>query len=214
MHFARAIGGDDDDRRVRRFNGAELRHSDLEVGKHFQKECFEGLVGAVDFVDQQHRRAGRIGLKRLQKRPLDQKAFGKYVVLDPRSITLAFGFCQTNGNHLGAVVPLVDRGGNIQALVTLQTDQAAPERFGQHLGDLGLADPGLALDKQRPAHLAARDTVRSPASDRRCNRPWPAGRGLNRSNWEASYLPCGDFILPRACLTCGDRRPRQPGLTP
>ena len=73
-------------------------------------------------------------------------------MLDARTIALAFGFRQTNGNHLGAVVPLVDRGGNVQAFITLQPDQAAPERRGQHLGDFGLADPGLALDEQRPAH--------------------------------------------------------------
>ena len=62
--------------------GAELRHRDLEVGQHFQQKGLERLVGAVELVDQQHRRAGGIGLERLQQRPLDQEALGEDVVLD------------------------------------------------------------------------------------------------------------------------------------
>ena len=38
-----------------------------------------GLVGAVELVDQQHRRAGNVGLKRLQQRPLDQVTVGEDV---------------------------------------------------------------------------------------------------------------------------------------
>jgi hypothetical protein len=35
----------------------------------------------------------------------------------------------------------------------LQAHQLAAQRVGQHLGDLGLADTGLALEKQRPVEL-------------------------------------------------------------
>ena len=42
----------------------------------------ERLVGAVEFVDQQHRRAGDIRLQRLQQRPLDQIALGENVADD------------------------------------------------------------------------------------------------------------------------------------
>ena len=35
----------------------------------------------------------------------------------------------------------------------MQPDQFPPQRFRQHLRDLGLADTGLALEKQRPFQL-------------------------------------------------------------
>ena len=73
-------------------------------------------------------------------------------MLDARAVALAFGFREPDGDHLRAVVPLVDGGRNIEALVALQPDQPAPERRRQHLGDFGLADAGLALDEQRPPH--------------------------------------------------------------
>ena len=89
VDFARAVGGDDDDRRMRGLDGAELRDGDLEVGQHFEQEGLERLVGAVEFVDQQHRRAGGVGLQRLQQRPLDQEALGEHVVLEPLAVVLA-----------------------------------------------------------------------------------------------------------------------------
>ena len=128
-------------------------YGDLEVGQHFQQKRLEGLVGAVDLVDQQHRRPFCVGLERLQQRPLDQELFGKHVVFDALAVTLAFGFGETNGDHLRTVVPFVDGGRNIQPLVALQADQPAAQRLAQHLGDLGLADAGLAFEEQRPAHL-------------------------------------------------------------
>ena len=88
MDFARAVRGDDDDRRLRRLHGADFRDRDLEIGEHFQQEGLERLVGAVEFVDQQHRRAGRVGLERLQQRPLDQEALGENVVLQPLAVAV------------------------------------------------------------------------------------------------------------------------------
>ena len=67
---------------MRGLDRAELGDRHLEVGQHFEQERLERLVGAVELVDQQHRRAGRIGLQRLQQRPLDQEALGEHVVLD------------------------------------------------------------------------------------------------------------------------------------
>ena len=130
MHLARAVRGDHHDRRMRGLDGAELRHGHLEVGQHFQQERLEGLVGAVDLVDQQHRRPVRVGLERLQQRPLDQEALGEHVVLDALAVALAFGFGQANGDHLRAVVPLIDRGGNVEPLVALQADQPAARASG------------------------------------------------------------------------------------
>ena len=132
---------------------AHFRNGDLKVGQHFEQKRLERLVGAIDLVDQQHRRAGGVGLERLQQRPLDQKALGEHVALEPRAVVLAFGLGGADRDHLRGVVPLIDGGGDVEALVALQADQPAAERGGQHLGDLGLADAGLAFEKQRPAHL-------------------------------------------------------------
>ena len=74
-------------------------------------------------------------------------------MLDALTVALAFGFRQTNGDHLRAVIPLIDRGRNVEPLVALQPDQLAAQRLAQHLGDFGLAGARFALDEQRPAHL-------------------------------------------------------------
>ena len=65
----------------------------------------------------------------------------------------AFGFGDANGDHLRGVIPFVDRRGDVEAFVALQPDQPAAERGREHLGDLGLADAGLAFEENRPAHL-------------------------------------------------------------
>ena len=63
------------------------------------------------------------------------------------------GLGQPDRDHLRGVIPLVDRGRDVEPLVALQADQPAAERRRQHLGDLGLADAGLAFEEDRPAHL-------------------------------------------------------------
>jgi len=50
-------------------------------------------------------------------------------------------------DHLPRIVPLIDRRGDIEPLIALEANKPAPQRARQHLGDLGLADPGLALEK-------------------------------------------------------------------
>ncbi len=132
---------------------AHFRNRDLKIAQHFEQKRLEGFVGAVDLVDQQHRRAGGVGLERLQQRTFNQKPLGEHVVLQAGAIMLAFGLGDADGDHLRGVIPLIDRGGDIEALVALQPDQPAAERRGQHLGDLGLADAGLAFEEDRPAHF-------------------------------------------------------------
>ena len=51
--------------------------------------------------------------------------------------------------QLARVVPLVDGVRDVEALVALQADQPGAERARERLGQLGLADPGLALQQQR-----------------------------------------------------------------
>ena len=132
---------------------AHFRNGDLEIAQHFEQERLEGLVGAVDLVDQQHRRAGGVGLERLKERPLDQEPLGEHVVFEPRAIMFAFGLGDADRDHLRGVIPLIDRGGDVEPLVALQPDQPAAEGRRQHLGDLGLADAGLAFEEDRPAHF-------------------------------------------------------------
>ena len=44
------------------------------------------------------------------------------------------------------VVPLVERAGLVEPFVALQADQFGVQKFGEDLGDLGLAGAGGALD--------------------------------------------------------------------
>ncbi len=70
-HHARDGGG---------FDGAKLGNADLKIGQQLEQKRLEFLVGAVDLIDQQHRRRGAADGG--EKRPLQQIFFGKYVLLD------------------------------------------------------------------------------------------------------------------------------------
>ena len=131
---------------------ADFGDRHLEVGEEFQEVGLERLVGAVEFVDQQYRRAGDIRLQRLQQRPLDQKPVGKNRALDLAAVLLG-RLGEADLDHLAGIVPFVDRRGDVEPFVALQPNQPALQSGRQHLGDLGLADPGLAFEKQRPAQM-------------------------------------------------------------
>ena len=68
------------------------------------------------------------------------------------AVGAAFGLGEADGDHLGGVIPLVDCAGDVEAFVALQADQPPAQGGGQHLGDLGLADSGLAFEEDRPLH--------------------------------------------------------------
>ena len=57
VHFARAVGREDDERRLGRLHRAELGNRDLKLGQQLEQKPFELLVGAIDLVDQQNGRA-------------------------------------------------------------------------------------------------------------------------------------------------------------
>ena len=78
--FAGAVGGQHHARDRGRFDGAKFRDADLEFRQQLEQESLEFLVGAVDLVDQQHRRlfAAYGG----EQRPLEQIALGEDVLLD------------------------------------------------------------------------------------------------------------------------------------
>ena len=123
----------------------------LEIRQELQQERLERLVGAVELVDQQHRgQARNVGFQRLQQRALDQEALREDALLDPLAVGFAGRLGDADVDHLKAVVPLIDRRGDVEPLIALQADQPPPQRLGQNLADLGLADPGLAFEEQRP----------------------------------------------------------------
>ena len=74
-------------------------------------------------------------------------------MLEPFAVVGALGFGDADGDHLRGVVPFVDRGSEVEPFIALQPDEPARERAREHLGDLGLADAGLAFEEQRPPHL-------------------------------------------------------------
>ena len=59
VQVARAVRRQHHDRMLGRAQRAALGNRNLEIGEEFEQESFELLVGAVDFVDQQHRRVRR-----------------------------------------------------------------------------------------------------------------------------------------------------------
>src|SRR5208282_4006192 len=61
----------------------------------------------------------------------------------------ADAFAGLDGEQLALIVPLVERGVLVEALIALQADQLGPVHGGERLAHLGLADAGLALEQQR-----------------------------------------------------------------
>ena len=81
MHVAGAVRGDDDQRRHRGAERAELGDRDRIVGEHLEQECLELVVGAVDLVDEQHRWGAFTVRDRAQERPAYQKSLAVELIL-------------------------------------------------------------------------------------------------------------------------------------
>ncbi len=151
VDLARAVRGDDHDRRRGGAHGFPLGNRDLEVRQHLEQIRLERLVGAIEFVDQQHRRP-RVRKQCPQQRALDQEALRIQLLRD--LVARGAGrFSEADLDQLARDVPLVRGRVDVEALVTLQPDQFGIERRRQHLGDLGLAGARLTLDEQRPLQL-------------------------------------------------------------
>ena len=100
-----------------------------------------------------------VALERLEQRAADQEV-GPEDVVGAGVLGLAARLQQPDLEHLARVVPLVDRGVDVEALVALEPDEPRAERRGEDLGELGLADAGLALEQQRPAELERQEDRR------------------------------------------------------
>ena len=117
------------------------------VGEHLEQERLELVVGAVDLVDEQHRRAL---LERLQDRPGDEEAPVVQRGLERGGVGSVAGRAQVQ--DLPREVPVVERLAGVDALVALQPHEPRPGDLGQRLRERGLADPRVTLQEQRPAH--------------------------------------------------------------
>ena len=153
--LAAAIGRQDDVRHVRGADRAELGDRHLEVGQDLEQERLESLVGPIDLVDQQHRRAVR-SRDRAQQRTLEQVLPAENERLDVRgALPVVLG--QPCAQHLPGIVPLVERRVDVEPFVALQANQLGLEQLRQHFRELGLSAAGFSFDQQRLAHLAGEE---------------------------------------------------------
>ena len=136
-----------DHRRHLGAHDTELGNRDRPVGEDLEQERLELVVGAVDLVDQEHRRDRAVVRERAQQRALHQETLRVQLVLVDALVTR---LDRAQVEELARVVPLVDGLRRVDALVALQPDQLAAGPPREHLGDLGLADAGLAFEQQRP----------------------------------------------------------------
>ncbi len=146
MEVAGAVRGQHDDRRVLRPLRAELGDRHRRLGEEFEQERLELVVGAVDLVDQQHRRP-RAGMpQRAQQRSFDEELGREQIDVVE---CLSTGLGEADAEQLTGVVPLVQRLGRVDALVALQPHEPRVEGRGERLGRGRLADPGFAFEEQR-----------------------------------------------------------------
>ncbi len=145
---------------------AQLRYRDLKIRQDFQQECLELHIGAVDLVDQQHRRIGAVGLDRLEQRPLDQIVLAENLGLDLGFVAMLDLF-ELDAQHLFRIVPFVQSRIRVEPLVTLEPDELGIEYFREHLGDLGFAHARLALQQKRLTHHQRKvnDRRQGPVAD-------------------------------------------------
>ena len=137
---------------------AQLRDGDLEVGEDFEQIGLKGLVGAVEFVDEEDGGEAACGVEGGEERAPDEEILGEDVAGEAgvavglRSIVPP-PLRRPDMDHLLRVVPFVCGRRQIQPLVALQPNQRSSQPCGQRLRDLGLTHPGLALKQQRAPQL-------------------------------------------------------------
>ena len=106
---------------------------------------------------------------------------------------------EPDGEHLAGVVPLVEGMVDVEPLVALKADELAPEDGGENLGDFGLADPGLALEEERAAHLEGqKNRDRQPAIG---HVPVPRQRGDDLVDGTGEHPE--RLLASRFCVTRG-----------
>ncbi len=185
--LTRRIGGEKDERHPARLHRPELGDRDLIVREHLEEQCLGLELDAVDLVDQQHHRIGRAD--RLQHGAGEEELLREDVALDRRPLRrLVAGrlALDLDAEQLLAVVPLVEHLRLVEALVTLEADEAELERQGDGLRELGLAGAGGALDEDRLVESRGeiddrRDLLVGEVADLREQRQRLGGRGEART---------------------------------
>ena len=128
--------------------GRQLGDRDLKIREDLEQKRLELLVGPVDLVDQEHRGA-RAGVSdRLKKRAFQQELVTKNRLLQLLTLCL-ISLRHADMENLTGVVPLVEGGAGVEALVALETDQRGVENRRDDLRDLGLPDTRLTLQEDR-----------------------------------------------------------------
>ena len=103
---------------------------------------------------------------------------------------LADSFARLDGEELALVVPLVERGLLVEALVALQADELGAVHRGERLGHLGLADAGLAFEQQRTLEeLHQPQRSRDVAVGNVAGGGEAVGDGVTRKRHEAEHSP-------------------------
>jgi hypothetical protein len=156
VQVARAVGGQHDGGRVRRADGAELGDRHRRLGEQLEQEGLEVVVGAVELVDEQHGRERSRVRERLQQGPSQEVLLGEQVVL---AQVVAAGLGEPDPQELAGVVPLVQRLGDVDALVALQAQQRRAERGRERLGRLGLPTPASPSSSSGCGRRSARNIV-------------------------------------------------------
>src|SRR5262249_31687257 len=83
--------------------------------------------------------------------PFDQIFLGEDRGFDSLAIS-TLNLFQFDPEHLFRIVPLVERGADIEPLIALEADKRGIQRLGEHLCDFGFADAGLAFEENGFTH--------------------------------------------------------------
>src|SRR6202453_3547851 len=149
--LAGVVGCEEHHRQLRRPHRTELGDRHLVLREDLEQQRLRLELDAVDLVDDEHDRFGAPDL--LEQRPRQQEVLGEDVLLQlgpARALLLTLAvLAGLNPQQLLAVVPLVERLGLVEALVTLQTDEPGSGELRHRLGQLRLAGSGRPLDQHR-----------------------------------------------------------------
>src|SRR5215469_13700758 len=146
-----AVGSENNVWNVLCLERSHLRDADLKIRQQFEEKCLESLVGAIDLINQQHRRS-LLCENRLEQGALEKELFAKNVLFLLFDGLLCF-FLDFYGQQLLLIVPFVNRRAHIQTLVTLQPDKARPQHCGEYLSHLRLAQARVTFNQKRLVEL-------------------------------------------------------------
>ncbi len=153
MYFARAVGRQNDQRRLAGTHGAELGNGDLEFRKQLEQVPFEFLIGPIDFVNQEDGRARTGRIDRLEERALDEKSVAVQLTAGADAVDGVRRFENAQLDELASVVPFVNRVADVEAFVTLEAYQIGFEGPSNGARERCLADAGFTLEKKRASEL-------------------------------------------------------------